>query len=94
MKPKGILDGFILNAPALDDRRIAYLEAEGVRGSIAPPLTATRAPFTDACVPLAELLLAAIAGRTPPDQLQQVAQPALAVRASTAPPAPGDDFAW
>lgn len=62
--------------------------------AFAPPLTATRAPFTDACVPLAELLLAAIAGRTPPDQLQQVAQPALAARASTAPPAPGDDFAW
>lgn len=62
--------------------------------AFAPPLTVTRSAFTDACAPLADLLIAAIDGRTPADKLQQVARPALLVRASTSPPAGGGGTDW
>jgi LacI family transcriptional regulator len=52
--------------------------------AFAPPLTVTRSPLTDACRPLAELLVASIRnGGSPP--AGRVATPELIVRSSTGP---------
>ena len=48
-----------------------------------PPLTTTFAPLTDACAPLAELLMAAIAGGQ--KSLQRTDTPSLGIRRSTGP---------
>jgi LacI family transcriptional regulator len=56
------------------------------------PLTTTSSPLTEACAPLAALLLARIAGEAELDQLQRVATPQLVLRRSTG--AARDGMAW
>ena len=58
-----------------------------------PPLTVTHAPLKNACRPLADLLLDAIAGK-PAQALQVVERASLIIRASTGAVPPGGDKAW
>ena len=58
-----------------------------------PPLTVTRAPLADACGPLADHLVARIAG-APGRSLQTLVRAELVVRRSTSPSAEGGDAPW
>jgi LacI family transcriptional regulator len=63
------------------DDDVPGLEAAG----LSPPLTVTRSALTDACSPLAELLLQAIDGHVQPEALQRTSRPELIVRQSAGP---------
>lgn len=63
-------------------------------GAFAPPLTATRSAFTDACVPLADILIDAVEGRRPLAEMQRTILPEFNIRRSTAAPAAGDGAPW
>ncbi len=63
-------------------------------GSFAVPLTTTSSPLTDACEPLADLLLARIADETDTAVLQRVVEAQLIIRRSTGPAAATNRSAW
>ena len=62
--------------------------------SFSPSLTVTRSPLTDACAPLAEIIIALTQSAVPPHSLQRVGVPAFIIGGSTGPARSGQTDAW